>query len=190
MSLRFQQEKRLSLNVDNFSVTNSKMGAFDFIKVFLDRKYFVPILFVSLLAVLNGFVGINVFINYAPSIFEEMLGCTQCGSGYYGTALTLTNLVATVIGMLFVDIIGRKKLIIFGLSISFVSILTSVNLLLIGSMNLSLVMLVVVVFGGAVGPGVCIWLILSEVLPAHIRGMGISIALVSKALIESILSQN
>ena len=59
----------LSLSVDNFSVTNCKTGAFNFIKVFFDKKYFIPILFVSFLAVLNGFVGINVFISYAPSIF-------------------------------------------------------------------------------------------------------------------------
>ncbi|ORM38569.1 hypothetical protein A2G94_06520 [Francisella endosymbiont of Ornithodoros moubata] len=32
---------------------------------------------------------------------------------------------------------------------------------------------------------VCIWLVLSEVLPVHIRDIGISVVLVSKALIES-----
>ena len=178
--------KRLSLNVDNYSVTNSKMGTFDFIKVFFERKYFVPILFVSLLAVLNGFVGINVFISYAPSIFEEVLRCTQCGSGHYGTALTLINLVATIAGMLLVDVIGRKKLVLGGLFIAFISIILVIYFLTMHNITGMLIMLTLVVFGGAVGPGICIWLILSEVLPTHIRGMGISIALVSKALIESI----
>ncbi|MDE4938478.1 MFS transporter, partial [Francisella tularensis] len=54
-----------------------------------------------------------------------------------------------------------------------------------GYNNLGFVMLIIVVFGGAVGPGVCLWLVLSEVLPVHIRGIGISIALVSTALRES-----
>ncbi|MGQ4001560.1 MFS transporter [Francisellaceae bacterium CB299] len=176
----------LSLSVDNFSVTNCKTGAFNFIKVFFDKKYFIPILFVSFLAVLNGFVGINVFISYAPSIFEEVLGCTQCGSGHYGTVLTLINLVATVIGMLLVDVIGRKKLVLGGLFIAFISIILVIYFLTVHNITAMLIMLTLVVFGGAVGPGICIWLILSEVLPTHIRGMGISIALVSKALIESI----
>ena len=135
---------------------------------------------------LNGFVGINVFISYAPTIFEEVLGCTQCGSGHYGTTLTLVNLIATVIGMLLVDILGRKSLIIGGLMIAFISMCILIYLLATGNINGMLIMLVFVVFGGAVGPEICIWLVLSEVLPTHIRGIGISVALVSKALIESI----
>ena len=178
--------ERLSLEIVGASNSRDKLSILEGMKIFFDRKCLKPIAFISVLAVLNGFVGINVFISYAPSIFEEVLGCTQCGSGHYGTTLTLVNLIATVIGMLLVDILGRKRLIIGGLMISFLSMCTLIYLLATGNINGMLIMLIFVVFGGAVGPGICIWLILSEVLPTHIRGIGISVALVSKALIESI----
>ncbi|WP_234366528.1 translational GTPase TypA, partial [Francisella tularensis] len=76
-------------------------------------------------------------------------------------------------------IIGMRKLIIGGLLISFISIFTMILCITAGYNNLGLVMLIIVVFEGAVGPGVCIWLVLSEVLPVLIRVIGISIALVS-----------
>ena len=94
--------------------------------------------------------------------------------------------MATVVGMLLVDIVGRKKLILDGLLIAFVSIILVIYFLTMHNITGMLIMLTLVVFGGAVGPGICIWLIVSEVLPVHIRGIGISIALTSKALVESV----
>ena len=180
--------KKLSLEIVGASNSRDKLSILEGMKIFFDRKCLKPIAFISVLAVLNGFVGINVFISYAPSIFNEVLGCTKCSASasYYGTGLTLVNLAATVIGMLLVDFVGRKKLVIGGLMVSFISMFLLIYFLVAGDIDSMLIMLYFVVFGGAVGPGICIWLILSEVLPTHIRGIGISVALVSKALIESI----
>lgn len=127
---------------------------------------------ISAMAVLNGFVGINTFISFGPTIFDELSGCTQCGASYYGTAMTLVNLIATVIGLLLVDVIGRRKLIIGGLVISFISIIFAAYIKIGGNSSITLVLLVFVVFGGAVGPGVGIWLILSEVYPCKYEQWG------------------
>jgi hypothetical protein len=51
---------------------------------------------------------------------------------------------------------------------------------------MTLIAMLAVVFGGAFGPGVCIWLILSEILPTKLRAFGMSMALVSKALLDSV----
>jgi Na+/melibiose symporter-like transporter len=82
-----------------------------------------------------------------------VLGCTQCGSEHYGMALTLINLVATVVGMLLVDIVGGKKLMLGGLLIAFVSIILVIYFLTMHNITGMLIMLTLVVFGGAVGPG-------------------------------------
>ncbi|AXH32688.1 MFS transporter [Francisella opportunistica] len=177
--------EKLALKVQHSLSEKNKIGFFEFIKIVIKQKYYLSILLISLMAVLNGFVGINVFISYGPTIFGQLGSCPKCDPTYYGLAMTLINLVATVCGLFLVDIIGRRKLIIAGLFISFLAIFTMIFCVTAGSNNLALLMLIIVVFGGAVGPGVCIWLILSEVLPVHIRGIGISVALVSKALIES-----
>ncbi|AXA33370.1 MFS transporter [Francisella adeliensis] len=176
--------EQLALNISS-PIAKDKIGFMELVRVVFKNKYYLSIAMISAMAVLNGFVGINTFISFGPTIFDELSGCTQCGASYYGTAMTLVNLIATVIGLLLVDVIGRRKLIIGGLVISFISIILAAYIKIGGNSSITLVLLVFVVFGGAVGPGVGIWLILSEVLPVQIRAMGISIALVSKALIES-----
>ncbi|MBK2261296.1 MFS transporter, partial [Francisella tularensis] len=177
--------QKLALKVQHSLTKKNKTGFVEFIKIVIKQKYYLSVILISLMAVLNGFVGINVFISYGPTMFGQLSSCSSCDATYYGSAMTLVNLVATVFGLFLVDVIGRRKLIIGGLLISFISIFTMILCITAGYNNLGLVMLIIVVFGGAVGPGVCIWLVLSEVLPVHIRGIGISIALVSKALIES-----
>lgn len=104
----------------------------------------------------------------------------------YGSVLTLINLLATVVGIFFVDKIGRRKLIIIGLIISLIFMILTMLCINSASYKLALVFILVTTFGGAVGPAVCIWLVLSEVLPSSLRAIGISVALVSKALLESI----
>lgn len=177
--------EQLALKVQHSLAEKNKIGFAEFIKIVIKQKYYLSVILISLMAVLNGFVGINVFISYGPTMFGQLSSCSNCDATYYGTAMTLVNLIATVFGLFLVDVIGRRKLIIGGLLISFVSIFTMIFCITAGYNNLGLLMLIIVVFGGAVGPGVCIWLVLSEVLPVHIRAIGISVALVSKALIES-----
>ncbi|MDE4955514.1 MFS transporter, partial [Francisella tularensis] len=76
---------------------------------------------ISLMAVFNGFVGINVFISYCPTMFGQLSRCSSCDATYFGSAMTLVNLVDSVFGLFLVDVIGRCKLIIGGLLISFIS---------------------------------------------------------------------
>lgn len=177
--------EQLALKIQHPLTQKNKIGFFEFIKIVVNQKYYLSIFLISLMAILNGFLGINVFISYGPTIFGQLGGCLECDPTYHGTAMTLVNLIATVFGLFLVDMIGRRKLMLGGLLISFLAIFCMIFLITSSSNTVALYLLIIVVFGGAVGPGVCIWLVLSEVLPVQIRGVGISIALVSKALVES-----
>lgn len=177
--------EKLDLKIQDSIKEKNKIGLVEFIKITIKQKYYLSVLLISVIAVLNGFVGLNVFISYGPTIFSQLGEGIKLDPTYYGSIMTFINLIATVFGLFLVDLIGRRKLIIGGLAFSFIAMFATIFSITSGLNSIALVMLIIVVFGGAIGPGVCIWLVLSEVLPVQVRAMGISIALVSKALIES-----
>ncbi|APC97555.1 MFS transporter [Francisella frigiditurris] len=185
-ALADETNKRLFADSQPSSSIREKIRFVDFIAALRNKTYFFQLILISFLTVLNGFVGINLFISYGPTIFGQVLPNLKIHASDYGSALTLVNLLATVVGIFFVDRVGRRKLAISGLLIAFVFTILTIIALQCDLKIIALIGIIIVVFGGAVGPAVCIWLILSEVLPIHLRGMGISIALVSKALLESI----
>jgi MFS family permease len=159
----------------------------DFLVALKDKVNFGYLMLICALAMLNGLVGINMFISYGPTIFGQLLPSVSISHAItYGTILTLVNLVATLIGVVFVDSLGRRKLTILGLTISVLGTIVTVIGLVNGNAYMTLIAMLAVVFGGAFGPGVCIWLILSEILPTKLRAFGMSMALVSKALLDSV----
>ncbi|MBN1951769.1 MAG: sugar porter family MFS transporter [Bacteroidales bacterium] len=66
-------------------------------------------------AVLQQITGINAVFFYAPMIFKQT-GIGTDASFVQAIILGLTNLVFTVLAILFVDRFGRKKLLLFGVS--------------------------------------------------------------------------
>lgn len=67
------------------------------------------------IAVLQQITGINSVFFYAPMIFEQT-GIGVDASFVQAIAVGLTNMVFTVLAILFIDKLGRKPLLIFGLS--------------------------------------------------------------------------
>ena len=159
----------------------------DFLIALKNKVNFGYLMLICSLAMLNGLVGINMFISYGPTIFGQLMPDMAVSNAItYGTVLTLVNLIATLIGVAFVDSLGRRKLTILGLTIAVLGTIVTVVGLMFGHAYITLIAMLVVVFGGAFGPGVCIWLILSEILPTKLRAFGMSMALVSKALLDSV----
>src|SRR6056297_3540668 len=66
-------------------------------------------------AVLQQITGINSVFFYAPIIFEQS-GIGTDASFVQAILVGLTNLVFTVLAILFIDRVGRKPLLIFGLA--------------------------------------------------------------------------
>ena len=137
------------------------------------RKYWKPILIAFLIATFNQLAGINAILYYAPRIFE-MSGVAREGSLLQSIIIGLTNLTFTMIGMVLIDKVGRKKLLYIGslgmtlalgtASYGFYNELTTGYLLLI------CVMVFIAFF--AVSLGACIWVVIAEVFPNSVRGKG------------------
>ena len=84
------------------------------------REIFQPALrFVLLvgvtLAILQQITGINAVFFYAPMIFEQS-GIGTDASFMQAILVGLTNLVFTILAIMFIDRLGRKPLLIFGMT--------------------------------------------------------------------------
>jgi predicted MFS family arabinose efflux permease len=135
-----------------------------------------PIALAFLVAMFNQFSGINAILYYAPRIFE-LTGISSKQAFLQPVLIGVTNAASTLLGMLVIDKVGRKKLLIAG------SIGMSVCLGLVakcfylqnfeGYSLLFLLALYIVFF--AFSTGAVIWVLISEVFPASVRGQGQSL---------------
>jgi MFS family permease len=91
------------------------------------RYLFQPVIFKVVLiglslAMLGQFMGINAVMYYGPTIFHEN-GLSDGDSLFYQVLVGLVNVLATVLALLIIDKVGRKKLVYFGVSSIFLSLL-------------------------------------------------------------------
>lgn len=135
-------------------------------------KYRFPLMLAFLIAFFNQFSGINAFLYYAPRIFEE------AGLGA-GTALLSSmgigaiNLIFTLIGVVLIDRLGRKKLMLIG-SIGYIVSLSLVAMAFAFNWSGIAVPIFLFVFiaSHAIGQGAVIWVFIAEIFPNHLRASG------------------
>lgn len=140
------------------------------------------------------FVGINTVIYYSPKIFL-MAGFDGTVSAIWASVgVGLVNLLFTVVSVYFVDKLGRRKLYFIGLT----GIVVSLSLLgtcfysfqALGDMGkwFSIVLVFFYVAFYAISIGPLGWLIISEVFPQKVRGLGSSLGSLSVWFFNSIVS--
>jgi MFS family permease len=117
------------------------------------------------IAMLGQFMGVNAVLYYGPTIFEES-GLSKGDSLFYQVMVGIVNMGTTIIALLIIDKVGRKKLVYWGVSGMIIS------LVLIGFYFIS---------GTAAGISICavIFVLLSEIYPTRIRGLAMSVAGIS-----------
>ncbi len=140
------------------------------------------------------FVGINTVIYYSPKIFLM--------AGFDGTVAAIgasvgvgfINLVFTVLSVYFVDKLGRRKLYFIGLIGIFVSLILLAICFgfsnMLGEMGkwLSILLIFFYVAFFAISIGPLGWLIISEIFPQKVRGLGASLGSLSVWFFNSIVS--
>jgi sugar porter (SP) family MFS transporter len=162
---------------------------------FFQREYFYPFLLALIAASLTQLTGINAFLQYS-SIILKQAGLTSNIISMMGTSvITLVNLLSTILAFFLIDRLGRKPIFIIGSSGIVVAHIFSALVLLFMAPSvfrgyLCVIGLMLFIFFFAMGPGVILWLIISEMLPTPIRSKGMSICLFSVFLITYILSSS
>lgn len=132
------------------------------------------------IAMLGQFMGINAVMYYGPTIFSDS-GLSDGDSLLYQVLVGLVNVLTTVLALLIIDKVGRKKLVYYGVSSIFISLLAIAFYFQFGKAlaipSLVLLMLFLFyVFSCAISICAVIWVLLSELYPLKVRGVAMSIA--------------
>jgi len=135
-----------------------------------------PLLIGLMLAGLQQISGITPLFSYLPEIFRAA-GATTGSAFQQSSLVSVINLVATLIALPLVDRAGRKTLMIAGTAVQAISFLYVGYLYHSHGSPISILAFVMLfVAGHAFGNGVAMWVVISEIYPAKVRGRAMSIA--------------
>ena len=135
--------------------------------------YKLPIIFAILVAVFNQMSGINAVMYYAPRIFE-LVGYAKKSALLQSVSVGLALFAFTVVGMLLIDRVGRKKLLLIG-SVGMMFFLGMVAKTMFTTVNGSIWMLIYMIgfiAFFALSQGTVIWVFISEIFPNTVRAKG------------------
>ena len=153
----------------------------------LQKKYVVPFLLAVVILACNQTTGINSVLNYTVTIFQKT-GMQGAFANVSDVAIKIVNCVMTVVACALVDKRGRKFLLKLGTS-GIILGLCGVGTIFLAiskgwvaaSMTtgvLATLFFFMFIAFYAVGPGVCVWLALTELMPTRIRANGMAIAMI------------
>lgn len=162
------------------------------LKKIINSRYFKVIILGVLISVFTQAVGINILIYYAPTIFQKA-GFSEATVSILATmGIGFTVTIAAIIAALFIDKVGRRKLLLIGLSGIILSLIIMCyafhsiqNQHILGWTILVSSIFFVACQGLSVGPA-C-FLLPSEIFPAKIRSYGIGISIAFNWITNSVI---
>jgi len=140
------------------------------------------------IAVYQQWCGINVIFNYASDIFKAA-GYEMEGILFNLIVIGITNLIFTFVGMKLIDSLGRKPLMLagsIGLGIAHILIGWCYYADVSGLYVFAFALAAVACFAATLGP--VAWVLISEIFPNRIRGVAMSLAVLSLWIANFVLS--
>jgi len=150
------------------------------------RRYVVPFLLTVLVLTFNKTIGMSSIVAYAVTLFQKA-GLSGTLGNAADLALKATNLVVTLVAVGLVDRKGRTWLLKVGTA-GVTAGLAAIGVLFFalergwmtpspvsGFVTLAAFLAMQTFY--SLGPGICVWLVLSELMPSRIRANGMAIAL-------------
>ncbi len=136
------------------------------------RKYLRPILLATSIALFNQLSGVNVLLLYMLAILTSA-GISLSLGHAYTVLISCFNLGTTLLGMAFVDKLGRKALLFLGsagMAICFIAL----GLAIPRHFSPFVYVAILVAYNAsfAFSQGTVVWVYLSELFPPGIRGAG------------------
>ena len=161
------------------------------------KKYIYPFVLAVVILACNQTTGINSVLNYTVTIFQKT-GMQGAFANISDVAIKIMNCVMTVVACALVDKKGRKFLLKLGTSGIILGLCGVGSIFLAISKGwtqpsmvtgiLATVFFFMFIGFYAVGPGVCVWLALTELMPTRIRANGMAIALLINQLVSTTIA--
>jgi sugar porter (SP) family MFS transporter len=132
------------------------------------------------LAMLGQLMGVNAVLYYGPTIFKES-GLSSGDSLFYQVLVGLVNMLTTVLALIIIDKVGRKKLVYWGVS-GMIIALVLIGIYFAFGVRLDiphlflLIFFLFYIFCCAISICAVIFVLLSEMYPVKVRGAAMSIA--------------
>ncbi len=164
-----------------------------FAKSLANKQYLLPVLVVMSVAILQQLMGINSLLQFSAYFLKNSGLNSNIAAMLGSTAITSVNFAITILAFFLIDRTGRRLLLIIGTLGSAASLffLAGVYFSIPASSLKGYLLLggvIDFIISNAIGPGVVIWLVIAELLPAKIRSAGMSIALCLNSLTSTIFA--
>jgi len=136
------------------------------------KKYAVPLALGFFISFFNQMSGINFLLYYAPEILEK---AGLAAKESLGNSIWIggTNLLFTIVGMLLIDRLGRKTLLIVGSIFYIIGLSGSAwAFYTAAAPSVLLTFILIFIMAHAIGQGAVIWVFISEIFPNKVRAFG------------------
>jgi len=163
-------------------------------KMIFQKWLRVPLFIAIGIMFVQQFTGINTIIYYSPKIFL-MSGFADAQAAVWASvSVGVVNVAFTILSLFMIDRLGRRKLYFIGLT-GMIIALAALGILFANQASLSeslkwvtisLVWVYIAFFAISLGP--LGWLIISEVFPLSVRGIGSSIGALSNWLFNAVVA--
>lgn len=179
MKSRTVRQAEQELIAINKSLGHKQHGAWSEL---LQRQHILPLFIALSVAILNQLTGINSFLQYAPDILKHSGLMSNTSVMKVSVLIGSINFLVTIFAIGLIDKIGRKTLLWGGvagvvLSECFLASVTRGYFSPQITGLLSAIGMCAFIISFAIGPGVIVWLAISELLPNAIRSKGIALCL-------------
>ncbi|WP_338023585.1 sugar porter family MFS transporter [Bifidobacterium simiiventris] len=138
-------------------------------------------------------VGINSVIYFLPQVFIKGFGFPEGDAIWVSVGIGVVNFVSTIVATMIMDRFGRKQLLIFG------SVVMTVALAILAVMNFvgdvsalavpTMILIAFYILGFAISWGPIAWVLIGEIFPLSVRGIGSSFGSAANWLGNFIVSQ-
>ena len=152
------------------------------------KKYLRPILLTISMGMFNQLSGINAILYYLNDIFSQA-GFDKLSGDMQSVIVGATNLIFTLIAMVFIDRFGRKPLLLIG-GIGMACSLFGIAAVLSGLLDRHNLLIFLVTFIGffAASQGAVIWVYMSEIFPTLVRVRGQSLGCSTHWIMNAVIS--
>jgi len=157
------------------------------------RRYILPLALICIISILQQLTAVNSVLQFGAILLKQSGLHSNLMAMTGATGIMALNFLTTLLALCLIDKVGRKILLLIGTGgLACALFFSSAIMHFIAPGPIQGYFLMIGLFAFiifyAIGPGVVIWLILSELLPLRIRSKGMAVGLFLNCLTSAILA--